>query len=220
MLVEKVAAATSFVAPARWPPTESAAKYHSFRTYYQISVWKSKETLLTATEWGWFVKENSYYPTAVSYTHLDVYKRQKQERPINEEQQDAFLKTCTYLESNDEEQLLVVDLISKMEEYLKESDCKAYDRRHMKRKLEEHYGESVIISGKSGKGDIVTLKETADQILRSYHAKSKDCDPELQKIHIIEAAARLIKSDVKAYERAKKDTYPSTDDLTTEKTMD
>ncbi|KAJ8875291.1 hypothetical protein PR048_023186 [Dryococelus australis] len=63
LLVEKVAAAKSLVAPASWPLTESAAKYHSFRTYYQISVWKSKETLLTPTEWGWFVKENSYYPT-------------------------------------------------------------------------------------------------------------------------------------------------------------
>lgn len=63
MLVEKVAAAKLFVTPERWPPTESATKYHSFRTYYQVSVWKSQETPLTATEWGWFVKENSYYPT-------------------------------------------------------------------------------------------------------------------------------------------------------------
>ncbi|KAJ8889212.1 hypothetical protein PR048_008710 [Dryococelus australis] len=95
-----------------------------------------------------------------------------------------------------------------MEDYLKESDCKAYDRSHIKRKLEEHYGESVTISGESGKADIVTLKETTDQILRSNHAKTKVCDPELQKIHIIEAAARLIKSDMKAYEWAKKDSYP------------
>lgn len=63
MLVEKVAAAKSFVAPERWPPTESATKYHSFRTYYQVCVFKSQETPLTATEWGWFVRENSYYPT-------------------------------------------------------------------------------------------------------------------------------------------------------------
>ncbi|KAJ8888080.1 hypothetical protein PR048_007567, partial [Dryococelus australis] len=30
---------------------QSAGKCHSFRTYYQSSVWKSKETLLTPTEW-------------------------------------------------------------------------------------------------------------------------------------------------------------------------
>ncbi|KAJ8873862.1 hypothetical protein PR048_024698 [Dryococelus australis] len=59
-----VAAAKSFVAPACWPPKESAAKYHSFRMYYQSSVWISKETLLTPTEWGWFVTENSHYPTS------------------------------------------------------------------------------------------------------------------------------------------------------------
>lgn len=43
---------------------------------------------------------------------------------------------------------------------------------------------NIIISGESGKTDIVTLKETADDIIRSYYGKQKKCDPELQKIHI------------------------------------
>lgn len=148
-------------------------------------------------------------------------KKQKLGRPIIEVQQDAFLQTCTYLEANDEEQLLLTDLVFKMEECLKHSDCEAYSRVYMKRKLEEHYEERVVLSHGNGKTDIVTLKDTADHILRSYHAKPKDCDLESQRRHIIEAAARLIKSDVKAYECKNKDTYPSTDDIcTTEKSLD
>lgn len=52
-------------------------------------------------------------------------KKQKLGRPIIEVQQDAFLQTCTYLEANDEEQLLLTDLVFKMEECLKHSDCEA-----------------------------------------------------------------------------------------------
>jgi hypothetical protein len=68
-----------------------------------------------------------------------------------------------------------------MEEYLQGSKCLPYNRRHIKRKLEEHYGELIIISGKCGSLDIVTLRDTAYNILRKYYEKPKDCDLELQK---------------------------------------
>jgi dihydrofolate reductase len=41
MLIEKVAHAKTFVAPKRSSPTESSSKYHSYRTYYQISIWRN-----------------------------------------------------------------------------------------------------------------------------------------------------------------------------------
>lgn len=43
MLIEKVAQASqakTFVALERFLPTESSSKYHSYRTYYQLSVWE------------------------------------------------------------------------------------------------------------------------------------------------------------------------------------
>jgi len=63
MLVEKVAAANSFATPERLPPTDSSTKYHSFRTYFQIQIWKSRQESINAEAWGWFLKNNSYYPT-------------------------------------------------------------------------------------------------------------------------------------------------------------
>jgi hypothetical protein len=39
MLCKKVARAKTFVTPDRLPPTSSACKLHSLRTYYQVMVW-------------------------------------------------------------------------------------------------------------------------------------------------------------------------------------
>ena len=39
MLCKKVARAKMFVTPERLPPTASACKFHSLRTYYQIMEW-------------------------------------------------------------------------------------------------------------------------------------------------------------------------------------
>ena len=89
----------------------------------------------------------------------------------------------------------------------------------MKRKLLEHYGENIIISNEKGKSDIVTLRETANEILLSYHEKSKYCDIELQKIQLIEAAARIIRSDVKSLKATTVDEYPSPNDLTEESAL-
>ena len=118
----------------------------------------------------------------------------KKGRPANEEQHQALLQTCAYPEENDDEQLLVGDLISKTEEYLQGSQSSAYERRHFKRNLLEYYGDKIIISGESGKADIATLRETANEILLDNHKKSKEYDIELQKIYLVQAAAKIIRS--------------------------
>jgi hypothetical protein len=59
-------------------------------------------------------------------------------------------KYVQILKNNDEEQWTVIDLISEMDRQLKDSPFSGYDRRHMKRKLIEHYGESIVISGDEG----------------------------------------------------------------------
>lgn len=47
-------------------------------------------------------------------------KRRKIGRPINNFQNDAFIKLCNYLKLNEEKQLTVVDLDSKMKDFLGE----------------------------------------------------------------------------------------------------
>ena len=60
--VAKVTSASSFVKPERLPPTESATKFHSLRSYYQISVWKGTDSNLQATDWGWKLHDGHYEP--------------------------------------------------------------------------------------------------------------------------------------------------------------
>lgn len=125
-------------------------------------------------------------------------KNLKSGRPENYIQGEAFSKTCEYFEKNDDEQLTISDLVKMMEEIV-DKVASSYDRRHMKRKLLEYYGDSIVISGEDGKSDIVTLKETADSILRKYYEKPKNVDINLQKKLIIEAAANIIKNDIKGW---------------------
>ena len=35
------------------PPTEGSAWQHSLRVYLQITYWKSQDTTINPTEWGW-----------------------------------------------------------------------------------------------------------------------------------------------------------------------
>ena len=50
---EKVATNTTFVLPQTLPPTSAAAKYHSFRVYFQIQEWKGVASEMQPTAWGW-----------------------------------------------------------------------------------------------------------------------------------------------------------------------
>ena len=43
------------------PPPPSAAKYHSYRVYYQVQVWLGNETLKT-TDWGWELINDNLFP--------------------------------------------------------------------------------------------------------------------------------------------------------------
>lgn len=89
----------------------------------------------------------------------------------------------------------------------------------MMRKLLEYYGDNIIISNEKGKSNIVTMRETANEILRSYHEKTKYCDIELQKIQLIKAAAKIIRSDVKFLKTTTVDEYPSLNDLMEESAL-
>jgi|UniRef100_A0A2S2R511 hypothetical protein len=75
------------------------------------------------------------------------------------------------------------------------------------------------ISEKCGSLDAVTLRDTVNNIIRKYYEKPKDCDLELQKIQIIEAAAKLIMSDVKCIEIKKTNFYSTVYNLTSENAL-
>ena len=57
-------------------------------------------------------------------------------------------------------------------------------------------------------------------MLLDYHKKSKECGIELQKIYLVEAAAKIVKSDVKSLNLHRKDVYPLPNDITAESAID
>ena len=59
---EKVAKSFSRVEPKSLPPTSAAAKYHSYRVFFQVCDWKNTECELLAESWGWKITESGYYP--------------------------------------------------------------------------------------------------------------------------------------------------------------
>ena len=64
-----------------------------------------------------------------------IEKHKKVGRPKDCDQDQAFLKICSYFEENDEEQLTVAQLAQKMKEYLREKESMAYGNQYLKSKL-------------------------------------------------------------------------------------
>ena len=102
-----------------------------------------------------------------------------------------------FFQENDDEQITVVDLVEKMEEYLGDSASTAYGRTHMKARLQEHFGDQIFITEINGKPNVVTFRSTVANILHDFQAKPKNVDLETEKLNIIRTASRLIKSDIK-----------------------
>ena len=95
-------------------------------------------------------------------------------------QYEAFHEVCDILELGDEEKLSISELVAIMNEKLSDTEFPAYDRRHMKKKLLDHYGDDVTVIGEVSKSDIVTYRPQVSSIMRQYYDKPKDVDIELQ----------------------------------------
>lgn len=114
-------------------------------------------------------------------------------RPVNEIQNDAFIKVVKYFEENDDEQISVNDLVEKMKEYL-DDDHEAYGFTHMKSRLEKHFGKNILITEIAGKANIVTFTVTAAEILHQFRESMRNDTMSPQTI--IKTAAKLLKSDI------------------------
>ena len=147
---------------------------------------------------------------------VDSTKRRKIGRPRDSDQDEAFEKVCTFLEENDEEQLTISDLAAKMGECGLSSSKSAatpYGNQYLKARLLERYGDSIFVAEGKGVKNIVTFREKTSKILREYYNSPREDDEESQKRVIIQTAAKLIKSDIKATVTSQGDTYPTLGEL-------
>ena len=123
--------------------------------------------------------------------------------------EEAFLETVEYFEDNERCQMTVSDLVDKMSEICGEE---AYSVIHMKRKIIEHFGDSIIISELNGKHNVVTFKDSADAILHDFYRRNVIGNKESETKMIIRTAAKLISSDIKDIQTNKEE-YPSSNDI-------
>ena len=80
------------------------------------------------------------------------------------------------------------------------SPSMAYRPQYMKVKLIEQFVDDIIIADTIGKSDVVTLRNSARNILRTFYETPKSSDHELEKQRIA-AAAKLISCDIKSMSR-------------------
>ncbi|KAI3379074.1 hypothetical protein SNEBB_002215 [Seison nebaliae] len=147
---------------------------------------------------------------------VDSTKRRKLGRPRDSDQVEAFEQVCAFLEENDEEQLTISDLAAKMGECLLSSSKSAatpYGNQYLKERILERYGDSIFVAEGKGVKNIVTFREKTTKILREYYNSPREDDEEAQKRAILQTAAKLIKSDIKATVTSLGDTYPTLGEL-------
>ena len=137
--------------------------------------------------------------------------KQSRGRPVDDDLEAAFFEVVTYLTDNDNEQITITDLVNKMHDICGDS----YSATYMKKKLEKHFGRSIIITEINGKHNVVTLRSTAASILHEFYERQKSDDSQTEKLELIKAAAKLIKSDIKTISSSKM-TYPTPEEISSE----
>ena len=144
-------------------------------------------------------------------------KKAKVGRPLEKVRADAFLEVARYLEENDDEQITVHDLISRMDEILAGTGHRSYSYPYMKQRLEEHFGDKIIETEIHGKPSVVTFRNKASEVLHEFYSQH-DLDPDKNKQRIIETAAKLIKNDIKEVNTSHS-VYPGVDEIGIEESM-
>ena len=88
---------------------------------------------------------------------------------------------CYFFDANEEEQLTVTHLASKMKEFLTEPENESFCNQYLKEKLIKRYGDSIFISDDQGICGIVAFREKTSEILRKHFSMTHINDEESQK---------------------------------------
>ena len=139
------------------------------------------------------------FRTSKNIPQVGNEKGKKCGRPVNMAQEFAFQEIAKFLIENDDEQITLKDLVDKMVELCGEL---SYTSTHMKKRLLEHFGSSIVITELNGKQNVITFRNTASSILHSFYQKSSS-DSDAYKIEIIKTAAQLLLTDIKDFKATK-----------------
>lgn len=77
-------------------------------------------------------------------------------------------------------------------------DEESYSEKHLKRKLQSVYGESIVITQQVGRNNVFCFTEKAHEILNEAWYIEKKSDDTEEKMRIVETAARIILADIRS----------------------
>ena len=121
-----------------------------------------------------------------------------------------YSKLCDLLEVADNELFLLRDLHDKMIE-LAGNDY-VYSETHLKRKLEEQYGEHVFFAEISGHRNVICFREMASRIINDKWYTDRRNNFVDDSVRIVLAAAKLVKAQIREAV-FNQDQYPSATDF-------
>ena len=110
-----------------------------------------------------------------------------------ETNQRPFRNYVSNLEENDERQYSIEELMSIMGRI--ESKDFSYSKKHLKRKLKEHFGDSIVVTDIPGKNGVVCFSHCMKNILNDSWYTNRKCNTADEAKRIIETAALIIRSD-------------------------
>ena len=142
----------------------------------------------------------------LKFADEEAVKRPNLGRPPGSD--GSFMKIVEYIKEHDDEQVT----ISKLVEIMKEKGGEAFCPKYMRQKLEQYFGDQILITDSIGRPSVVTLRETAASILYEFQQRPKDQDSDSEKLSIIKTAANLLKSEMKSVE-TNRDAYPSSSNM-------
>ena len=142
----------------------------------------------------------------IFFLHRDTPKSTPQRQS---EQQENFEKLCLWLDEQ-VELFTLTDLYDRMCASVDRD--KVYSIKWFRMKLKEKYKETIFFTGHPGKPSLVCFKDSARDIISEKWFKERKQNIDEDKRRIIDAAARLIKSEIRSI-TFPTDVYPSKSDI-------
>ena len=84
-----------------------------------------------------------------------------------------------------------------IEEFLPSSSTVCSEKT-LRQKLEDYYGDDVIITSQHGKKAVACFRDTGYKILNSSWYTQKSLDPEEERLRVVRTAAAIIRKDIRS----------------------
>ena len=116
-------------------------------------------------------------------------------RLVDEKNSVAFEELCVFLDSNDECQYSLGELVDHVDNFLEGGE--GYTYKQLKSKLSCHHGDNITITCIPGKSSILTFKDVAHKILQGKWYTERCADENDERIRIVKMAASIIRDDIR-----------------------